>query len=184
MFWPRGYGLALPLGDHDNESGYTGDVDCGDGDGWWSVLWGCWVTVDPHGMQLCLHIAIRQLHETVQYYWKASNFYNDRAHNLWLWIKTSRVPLQRGAEQGHLENAGGGEYALRCIAMHCQWDNGDACQKVDRTPGFPVSCSADWTCWMAFWHALVLYNLRIENCTYMYKRPTSTSLNTLLDINI
>ena len=52
-------------------------------------------------------------------------------------IKTCRVPLQGGAEQGHLDDAG-------------VWEDGDAGQKVDWAPGFRVRRSAGRPYWMAF----------------------------------
>ena len=42
-------------------------------------------------------------------------------------LKTSRVPLQRGVEQGHPDDAGVGQ-------------DGDAGKKVDWTSGLSVSC--------------------------------------------
>ena len=52
-------------------------------------------------------------------------------------IKTCRVPLQKGAEQGHPDDAG-----VR--------QDGDAGQEVDWTPGFRVRRSAGRTYGMAF----------------------------------
>merc|ERR1712210_28327 len=67
---------------------------------------------------------------------------NVLASQLWPRFGT-RVPLQRGVEQGHLDDAGVRE-------------DGDAGQEVDRARGFRVRRRAGRTYWMARWHALVL----------------------------
>ena len=63
-------------------------------------------------------------------------------------IKTCRVPLQEGAEQGHPDDAG-----VR--------QDGDAGQEMDRTPGIRVRRSAGRTYGMAFQHALVSYHCTV-----------------------
>ena len=77
--------------------------------------------------------------------------YTDLTHQ----IKTCRVPLQGGAEQGHLDDAGVRE-------------DGDAGQKVDWAPGFRVRRSAGRTYGMAFQHALVSYHCSV--CTVWKKK--------------
>merc|ERR1719305_408573 len=72
------------------------------------------------------------------------------ATQLWPRFGT-RFPLQKGAEQGHPDDAG-----VR--------QDGDAGQEVDRTPGFRVRRSAGRTYGMAFQHALVSYCCSV----YMY----------------
>ena len=64
----------------------------------------------------CIAIAIRQLQKMVQYCSKVRDSYTTVIvdHH----IETCRVPLQRGAKPGYLENARVGE-------------DGDALQKVD-----------------------------------------------------
>ena len=79
----------------------------------------------PHGKQLSLRRAISSGNSIkwVDFTEKLAEFTKVMVDH---YIKTPRVPLQRGAKPGYLENARDGE-------------DGDALQKVDQpTAGFPV----------------------------------------------
>ena len=88
----------------------------------WS-LWRLWwlkvIRVVVMGVLSWIQNVARWIHELVQY------------------CSTCRVPLQGGAEQGHLDDAGVGQ-------------DGDARQEVDWARGFGMCCSAGRTYWMAF----------------------------------